>query len=68
MQTAGLSGSADIAELANGPNYSHLPKPVNIVIAFLSVCGICGCVANCPMIAIWNTRGTAHSRGDDFAY
>jgi hypothetical protein len=41
MQTVGSSGVSDIAELANWPNYSHLPPPVNIVIAFLSHCGLC---------------------------
>jgi hypothetical protein len=36
MQTAGSSGVSDIAELANWPNYSHLPPPVNIVMIFLN--------------------------------
>ena len=42
MQTASSSGISDIAELANWPNYSHLPPPVNIVIAFLSHCYLGG--------------------------
>ena len=42
MQTAGLSGSADITELANQPNYSHLPASVNTAIVSLSRYQTCG--------------------------
>jgi hypothetical protein len=38
VQTAGSSGSADIAELANQPNYSYLPVPVNTDISHVSYC------------------------------
>lgn len=43
MQIAGLSGSADITELANGHNYNYLSFGVNTTPDFLTPYATTGC-------------------------